>query len=134
MRGCDSQGCGYFGAPRGRRKHNGIDLLCDPETMIQSPIEGIVTKIGYPYGDSKKRHIRYIQVSRGNYNFRVFYINPAVRVGQRIRHDTIIGHSQSLAEFYPGISEHVHLEIKNSKGQFIDPTPVILSTKDHCDD
>ena len=125
IRGCDRQGCGHFGAARGTRKHNGVDLVCEPGDEIQSPANGIVTKIGYPYGGKDKLHIRYVQVTCGEYDFRVFYVNPAVEIGQAVTTKSILGFSQELGCFYPDITEHVHLEIKDKNGSYIDPTPTI---------
>jgi len=125
IRGCDKQGCGHFGASRGTRKHNGIDLVCLTGDDIQSPVNGIVTKIGYPYGAEDKLHIRYVQVTCGDYDFRVFYIKPMVEVGQLVNTNSVLGFAQELGCFYPGITEHVHLEIKDKNGCYVDPTPTI---------
>lgn len=125
IRGCDSQGCGHFGASRGTRKHNGIDLVCIPGTKVQSLVTGRVSKIGYPYAGHDKRKIRYVQVTCGDYDFRVFYVNPMVEVGQLVNTDSILGFSQTLDVFYPDITEHVHLEIKDKNGSYVDPTPTI---------
>lgn len=122
IRGADPQGAGHFGAPRGSRTHRGIDLKCEPGSHVPSPVGGEVTKIGYPYGDPNKNHIRYVQISHGDYDFRVFYVDPMVEVGQIIMPEEIIGVSQSLAEFYPGVTEHVHFEIKKGS-EYVDPTP-----------
>jgi murein DD-endopeptidase MepM/ murein hydrolase activator NlpD len=129
VRGCDSQGCGHFGASRGTRKHNGVDLVCDLDTPINSPISGMVTKIGWPYGDKDKQHIRYVQVTSGDYDFRVFYINPAVEVGQMVSTDSVLGFSQELGCFYQGITEHVHLEIKDKNECYIDPSPTLIAMR-----
>lgn len=129
IRGCDSQGCGEFGASRGSRKHIGVDLCCDPGTEIKSPVPGVVTKLGWPYGNPNKVHIRYVQITQGDYNYRVFYVDPSVEVGQQVTSDTVIGNSQALGTFYRGITEHIHFEIKNNEGGVIDPTPLVLAMK-----
>lgn len=126
-RKCDGHGCGHFGASRGSREHNGIDLRCQPKTPVYSPIAGTVTKIGYTYRDD--RSFRYVQVSDGGYDFRVFYVSPMVRVGQQVCRKSIIGEAQDLNPRYQGITPHVHLEIKNAAGEYIDPTPVMLAQR-----
>ena len=125
IRGCDRQGCGHFGASRGTRKHNGVDLVCMPGDEIQSPVNGIVTKIGYPYGGRDKHHIRYVQVTCGQYEFRVFYVKPMVEVGQLVTTNSVLGFAQDLGGFYPEITEHIHFEIKDKNGSYVDPTPTI---------
>ena len=129
IRGCDSQGCGHFGASRGTRKHNGIDLVCIPGDEIQSPVNGRVTKIGWPYADKDKRHIRYAQVECSDYSFRIFYIKPMVEVGQLVSTNSVLGFSQELGGLYPGITEHCHFEIKDKNGVYVDPTPVLIAMR-----
>ena len=129
-RQADRQGEGHFGASRGSRTHGGIDLSCPVGTEIHAPISGEVTKIGYPYGDEKKIHFRYVEVMNGGYSYRVFYISPLVKVGDVVDRDTIIGKSQCLSDFYTGITEHVHFEIKDGAGDKIDPTPVVLMMRE----
>ena len=122
-RGSDAFGAGYYGAPRGRRIHNGFDLLCGAGDLVCSPIAGTVTKVGYPYGDDLS--FRYVQVSVGVYAFRVFYVEPSVAVGDKVDTCTLIGSAQDLGERYEGIPNHVHLEIM--KGQeYIDPAPFLI--------
>lgn len=127
LRGRDSYGFGHFGASRGSRKHNGVDHVCVPGSKIFSPVEGEVTKLGYPYGDDLS--LRYVQITtKEGYNVRVFYVKPFVSVGDLITDDDIIGSSQKLGDRYPidkdhplGITEHVHLEVKDLQGKYIDP-------------
>lgn len=121
MRKCDDQGCGHFGASRGSRLHNGIDLACNPGTAICSPINGKVTKIGYPYANDLS--IRYVQVTSNGYDYRVFYVEPCVEVGDSVTVNDVIGAAQELESMNRGGTQHVHFEIK-SGGQYIDPTPV----------
>ena len=62
----DSQGAGYFGAPRGSRKHKGIDLCCEAVSVVSCMAPGTVTKVGYPYrmDDDLKGHLRYVEVTQ----------------------------------------------------------------------
>lgn len=123
-RGSDGFGSGHFGASRGSRNHKGVDLLANTGEAINSPVTGTVTKLGYPYGDDLS--YRYVQVTVGGYDFRVFYIDPSVRVGQEVTADTAIGLVQDLGLRYPGIPNHVHFEIK-SGGGYLDPTPTLIA-------
>lgn len=115
----DKWGQGHFGAPRGDRTHNGIDYACDAESEILSPVSGMVTKIGYPYADDLS--FRYVQITDSSgADHRVFYVDPSVFLNQGVRKNFPIGLSQKLSDRYPGITEHIHYEIKVS-GRYVDP-------------
>jgi len=60
-RGTDTHGSGKWMAPRGSRKHKGVDFACYPDTEIYSGSAGQVTKLGYPYAD--KLQYRYVEVT-----------------------------------------------------------------------
>lgn len=112
IRGCDEWGSGAFGAPRGDRKHNGIDFIAEADTDVFSHISGMVTKIGYPYGDDLS--FRYVEVMHiGGLRHRWFYLKPLVSVGQEVTQGEILGTTQDLGDRYPGITPHFHYEIKN---------------------
>ena len=133
LRERDSYGLGHFGASRGKNSkgekinHNGIDHECVPGSQIFSPVEGEVTKLGYTYTNDLS--FRYVQITtKEGYNVRVFYVKPFVSLGDYVTDNDIIGSSQKLGDRYPvdkdhplGISEHVHLEVKDLQGKFIDP-------------
>lgn len=127
LRKCDGHGCGHYGASRGSRRHNGLDLVCPPKTLIYSPVAGTVTKLGYTYADDLS--FRYVEISDGGYAFRVFYCDPIVKEGQKVSRHTIIGEAQDLRPRYEGITPHLHLEIKSADGEYIDPTPTLLALR-----
>lgn len=109
-RQCDSHGCGHYGAPRGSRKHKGIDL-CNPGgdslpdgTVIEAGFSGVVVKIGRAYSDENKAHLQYVAIRLADYYCRIFYIIPLVQVGDRIDGLRSIGYSQNLRKFYKGIT------------------------------
>tara|TARA_R110000765_G_scaffold197276_1_gene303031 strand:+ start:127 stop:513 length:387 start_codon:yes stop_codon:yes gene_type:complete len=121
IRGHDAHGAGHWGAPRGEREHRGIDYAC-PVGMLILPIkEGMVTKIGYPYPDSD---YRYVQVTEEGYDWRYFYLNPAVELNQYVDTETPIGSVQDLTTRYAGITNHCHLEIKK-RGEYINPKELL---------
>jgi len=120
MRGTDTWGSGYFHAPRGNRKHNGIDFAIAKDSYVLSPISGTVTKIGYPYADDLS--YRYIQItSNENYRWRLFYIEPSINKGDVISVGDVLGTVQDLDTRYPDITSHIHIEIKDSNNTFINP-------------
>lgn len=131
-RKCDGYGCGHFGASRGSRKHLGVDMACPPGTEVGSPVRGQVTKIGYPYGDDPT--FRYVQIVAEIYQFRIFYVEPDVAVGDYVELGETIGWAQTLLTRYPekpsgSMTSHVHFEIMDREGNYIDPTPVIVALR-----
>ena len=111
-RGVDHYGSGKFGAPRGNHDHHGIDYSCPPGAIVYSPVEGIVSKLGYPY--SNDLSYRYVQVTdEADHLYRVFYIEPLVDLEEEVDTETAIGICQDLTTRYQnGITNHVHLEVK----------------------
>jgi murein DD-endopeptidase MepM/ murein hydrolase activator NlpD len=129
LRGTDCFGSGAYGASRGSRKHNGIDITENDGFLIVANASviayeaGEVTKLGYPYNpnDDKKGNYRYVEITSNGYRLRYFYIGLLVEVGDDIERGQTIGWSQDLECVYPGITQHVHFEIKDPDGKFIDP-------------
>jgi len=115
QRGADDWGSGAFGASRGRRTHKGIDYACYPGTIVKSPVAGLVTRIGYPYGDDLS--YRYVEVTTPDgMRHRIFYIEPLVNHGDIIRHGSPIGEAQDIASRYEDpakrpMTNHIHFEI-----------------------
>ena len=123
----DAAGLGGFGASRdgGSRRHKGLDLISNPKGVVASPVSGEITKLGYPYnGDFKYRYVQ-IRDNRGN-EHRLFYVDPegVLEVGSTVEKGSPIGIAQDVSEKFPGrgMKPHVHYEIKDSRGAFIDPS------------
>lgn len=126
-RGSDNYGSGAFGASRGGRSHNGIDYACHPGSKILSPVNGKVTKLGYPYADDLS--YRYVQVTDDEgLDHRIFYVSPEVVTGDVVMAGvTVVGEAQNICRRYPrttdkpaGMTNHIHYEIKGS-GRYINP-------------
>jgi len=126
VRDHDTFGSGLYGASRdgGKRTHSGIDFACYPGSIILASSSGTVTKLGYPYKDDPT--YRYVEVTDHDLRrFRYFYVKPSVSMNQMIIKGGAIGKSQELNRRYPGITEHVHLEIKDQNNEFLDPNDFI---------
>ena len=136
IRGPDRWGSGEYGASRdrGRRRHRGVDLVCEAGDVILSPVSGTVTKIGYPYDpNGPKGHKRYVQVTDDDgLHHRFFYTDALADVGLQIETGQPLAKAQGLQDIYPGITDHIHYEIKRPDGSFIDPTPMVMGNA-HAD-
>lgn len=127
MRGSDRHGSGKFRAPRTNVYgfHRGVDYVATSGQSVVAVTAGEVTKIGFPYKANNK--ITYVEITSPlGYVVREFYVDPltSIRVGSNVVTGQPIGTHQSLSARYPGITEHVHVEIMLG-GALIDPTTVI---------
>ncbi|MBL8549324.1 MAG: M23 family metallopeptidase [Hyphomonadaceae bacterium] len=127
LRGNDIYGSGRFlaGRDHARRKHMGTDFTATPGDPVRAPISGVVTLIGAAYGNDP--YLRFIEVvsRERKLNVRLFYVQPGVAVGKEVKAGDIIGAAQSLDRRYPLITNHVHVEMRNSAGRFLDPALVL---------
>jgi murein DD-endopeptidase MepM/ murein hydrolase activator NlpD len=120
VRGCDPFGCGSFGASRGSRKHNGIDVVTVPNQLIKSPINGEITRFPFPYGTD----LSYtgIEIINSEYKIKIFYVTPLVAIGKKVSAGEVIAKSQNISAKYSNeMVNHVHLEVYKN-GVLIDPT------------
>jgi murein DD-endopeptidase MepM/ murein hydrolase activator NlpD len=122
IRGLDKYGAGHFGARRdgGKRTHRGVDAITVSGDDFYSRVVGTVSKLGYPYEGNYD--YRYVQITDKNgWKWRYYYIKPSVELGLKINVGDKIGVCQDLHPRYPGITPHVHFEIKDGD-KYIDPT------------
>lgn len=120
----DAAGSGKFGASRGSRKHNGIDLTCVPGGYIISPVEGKFTKYGHCYGDDLQW--RYVELTEGDgLRHRFFYCEkmPLWKLGMFIWAGDRLGVAQDITKRYPGqnMTPHIHYEILDKDGKYVNP-------------
>ncbi len=121
----DTRGDGHFGASRGRRVHNGLDIVTSPGSAVYCPIEGIMKRMAYPYGMSR-RNVKWtgcvvdgVGIYRG-YEVKIFYMQPFL-MGEFVYPNEIIGKSQAISKKYsPAMTDHLHVEVRY-KGQLVDP-------------
>jgi murein DD-endopeptidase MepM/ murein hydrolase activator NlpD len=121
----DRAGGGDFGVSRagGRRSHNGTDFENPKGALVDAPVDGVVTKIGYPYADDLS--YTYVEVTDDQERkHRLFYVSPedGIEKGSRVTKGMSIGKTQDVSDRYPnsGMKPHVHYELKNTDGSFTD--------------
>ena len=128
-RGHDDFGDGQFGARRdgGSRSHEGVDYIAQAGQDVKAPISGYVTKIGYAYAGSSD--LKFVEITNPalGYVARAFYVTPGVEVGQAVRLGDTIGQDQSLQGHYPGITDHVHLEVMEPGGERVNAAGLIVA-------
>jgi len=124
----DPAGSGYFGAPRGGRKHDGIDYACTPGGLVLSPVAGAVTKLGICYSDDHS--YRYVEVTDAQgLRHRVMYVYPLAEDGARVEIHDPIGRAQDVSLRYPGkgMLPHVHYEVLDDKGGAVNPSAIEIA-------
>ena len=103
VRGHDIHGSGHYGAGRGKRKHKGIDLVCEGGTMIMSACDGVVTRCkGIVYSDPKKSDWYYVEITDedGMHN-RFFYVKGlGIELQLKIKQGDVIGVAQGIEVLY----------------------------------
>ena len=122
----DDYGSGEYGASRGGRLHRGVDYACVAGSEIYSPVEGKVTKLGYPYSDDLS--YRYVEVTDAiGFSHRLFYCLPSVGVGDIVNRHIVLGVAQDISARYIDnghMNNHIHYEVVNYLGngkEYFDP-------------
>ncbi len=127
IRGQDSYGDGSFGASRdgGRRSHASVDYIATVGQNVVSSADGTIYKFGFPYNNDLSYRYVGIETPQGH-RIRQMYVMPdaSLSVGDSVSAGDVVGTYQSLQKRFPGIIEHVHLDIEKG-GAFVDPTTLI---------
>lgn len=111
FRGDDPTGNGHYGAKRGTRKHKGVDLVSVHGEDVFCPLDGVITKLGQVYSETKK--FKYIEISNDVYRVRLMYCFPKdIKVNQRVFECDIIGISQDISGYWnTKMKNHIHMQI-----------------------
>ena len=103
-----------------RREHQGLDIQARPSARILSPIDGAIIREAAPYSPFTGVAIRGTGDYTG-YEVKLFYVKGylcgPVKAGD------LIGTAEDLSIKYPGITNHVHLEVRN-RGIVVSPLHV----------
>ncbi len=121
----DARGDGHYGAPRGDRRHNGVDYTCVPGQAVLSPCSGTVKRWGYPYVDAQglvdpKYMLIVIDGDDGS-EHKVMYIKPTAPKYWKVAEGDTIGYAQDVSQKWGSdMLPHIHWEVK-IEGERIDP-------------
>ncbi|KAM9831264.1 leukocyte cell-derived chemotaxin-2-like [Neosynchiropus ocellatus] len=117
----DSWGAGYFGARRGSRVHQGLDIVCADDSEVIAPFDvtlmGRLTVYKDPTGEKAPINMG-INLRGEGLSFKFFYVRPD-RVSGTVRKGQRIGTMLPMQSVYPGITSHVHVQMTDKS----DPTP-----------
>lgn len=133
VRGEDTYGSGAYGASRsgGRRRHRGADYVAEPGELVHAPIAGQVTRTGFAYRNDERYSFVELQDHAQGRTVRVLYVGPDIAIGDVVQAGDPIGRAQDLSMRYPrGITNHVHVEMRDSPGFRVDPSDLIPAGSD----
>jgi peptidoglycan LD-endopeptidase LytH len=129
VRGMDAFGSGNFGAVRdaGKRRHHGVDYVSQPGAEVLAPLSGKITRIGFAY--SGREDLQYVEVVNPETHLtaRVLYVSPTVAEGDLVSAGDALGVAQDLTDRYPGITNHVHVEMRDAQRRWIDASEQLPS-------
>ena len=112
-----------FGAPRGKRKHKGRDLVGPAGMKVVSALPGTVTSIihvGDLPGGGKSMGI-YVKHSNGM-ETRYLHVHPSVKVGDQVKAGQQIGKITEMDDI--SSVAHLHFEVIVN-GRHVDPEPIV---------
>ena len=124
-RGRDGAGSGKFGAGRGSRNHNGVDILSTDGDQILSPMDGYISTVGYRIYSNKCTYLVGVDITGvgiyEGYKIRLFYVKSNLSKNTQVKRGVVIGSQQSLNNnCYPKrynrggeykMKNHVHVEL-----------------------
>ena len=112
-----------FGAPRGKRKHKGRDLVGPAGMKVVSALPGTVTSIihvGDLPGGGKSMGI-YVKHSNGM-ETRYLHVHPSVKVGDQVKAGQQIGKITEMDDI--SSVAHLHFEVIVN-WRHVDPEPIV---------
>lgn len=129
VRGVDAFGSGDFGARRdaGKRTHHGVDYVAFVGQKVRAPISGEVSRVGYAYRGIGGLRVVEIVNPETKFTARVLYVEPTVAVGDVVVAGEEIGAAQDLSGRYPGITNHVHVELRDARRRLLDASEQLPS-------
>ncbi len=123
----DGWGEGHFGASRGNRLHEGVDLAGKPGSYVCSPVDGFVVREGKPYADGGEWDCYLLIREQNLTEWRLFYVVPlpgivgtTIRKGQAVATLADVGQKYGTHPEKKRMWAHCHTE-KWVKGVRVDP-------------
>ena len=108
----DTEGFGFFGAPRGRhRKHTGMDYICAPGQDVLCPIiSGKIVRRATPFADSK---FSGVVIEGSHITIKMFYCDVWEHlIGTYANRGDEIAIAQDVSEKYgQEMQPHIHLAV-----------------------
>ncbi|XP_028264346.1 leukocyte cell-derived chemotaxin-2 [Parambassis ranga] len=117
----DRHGQGHYGAGRGGRTHEGLDIVCDDGSAVYAPFDVSLQGGHSPYRSPSNKQVAInqgIRLRGEGLCFSLFYVRPD-RVSGSVRRGERLGTLLPMQSVYPGITSHIHVQMCDRS----DPTP-----------
>lgn len=109
-------GSGELGASRGNRPHLGVDVITSLDKDVYAPFDFYCTGISYPYAGSDLVGVK--GKTESGFEVRIWYFVPLQDIlGTWVRKGQLIGYGDTLQNKYPGITDHLHIQLSKN-GEF----------------
>uniref|UniRef100_A0A671MQD5 Leukocyte cell-derived chemotaxin-2-like n=1 Tax=Sinocyclocheilus anshuiensis TaxID=1608454 RepID=A0A671MQD5_9TELE len=108
-RGCDKEGCGFYGAKRTHGSHEGLDIVCADGATVYAPFDVKLNGKAAPYKKNNAINDG-INLSGEGLCFKLFYVKPDSYSGTLTKGQKI-GTLLPMQNVYPGITSHVHVQM-----------------------
>lgn len=123
----DAAGQGHFGARRGKRTHQGLDLLATAGEPVMAPVAGTFIRSGRPYANDSRYRLAVIH--GGGKEWKLMYVDqlPTLKPGDRVKAGQVIGTAQDIvAKYGAPMRNHIHVEVRTIVGdQLLDPAALL---------
>jgi murein DD-endopeptidase MepM/ murein hydrolase activator NlpD len=102
-----------------------VDIAVAPGTPIYAPEAGKIMSVnGRVYSDPNKAHKRLVMLvseDTGFYHYLMYVkASQGLKMGAKVKAGDLIGYAQGLQDLYPGITDHIHWEIRGTEMR-VDP-------------
>jgi len=90
--------------------HNGVDFIAIPGQIVIMPISGLIAREARPYSHSNYSGVL---IRNNHIEVMMFYLEllPSI-IGKWLEERDPVGTAQDISKKYPGITNHIHLSIK----------------------
>ena len=116
----DSMGDGKFGANRGSRLHQGVDLACSVGEGVFAPHSGTVTREVLPYaGDN---HFSGLEIASPLFISHILYVIPLDNIiGKTVKQGDLVGMAQDIQRRYgKKMDRHIHWKLMINPAMFLE--------------
>ncbi|CAM9520534.1 unnamed protein product [Lampetra planeri] len=109
VRGCDSKGCGHYGAPSPHGMHMGVDIICPDGSKVNAPFKGELKGWARAYKKNNAVNDGVI-LSNSVFCIKIFHVH-AYHYKGAVDSDQAIGYLLNVQKVYPGVTSHIHVEM-----------------------